>query len=149
MQADLVDEAKRLIINAQQAQRFGSDRCSVRKILRRAAATLKVADIADDDLIADIGPNRRAIYANAEIRRSSLERTGRRVRNRTIQRRHQSPEKQSPKQRFSTPAAATPWQRSINTRSASVPTPRPAARQPGIPGRQGTPFCSIGAELTL
>lgn len=65
---DLIDEAKRLIADAKQAGSdipIPSDVVCAKEFSETAAATIKkVADVADDDLILDIGPETAKLYAD-------------------------------------------------------------------------------------
>jgi phosphoglycerate kinase len=65
---DLIDEAKRLIAAAKQAGSdipIPTDVVCAKEFSESAAATIKsVKDVADDDLILDIGPDTAKAYAN-------------------------------------------------------------------------------------
>ncbi|CAG7856060.1 partial phosphoglycerate kinase, partial [biofilm metagenome] len=65
---DLIDEAKRLIADAKQAGSdipIPSDVVCAKEFSETAAATVKkVTDVADDDLILDIGPETAKLYAD-------------------------------------------------------------------------------------
>jgi phosphoglycerate kinase len=65
---DLIDEAKRLIADAKQAGSdipIPSDVVCAKEFSETAAATIKkVTDVADDDLILDIGPETAKLYAD-------------------------------------------------------------------------------------
>ena len=94
--ADLVDEAKAIIDMMRSARRLGADsgrRGARQGILadRRRPKSRPSADVADDDMILDIGPKTAKALA-AQIAKAGtdrLERPGRRVRVRPVRQRHQ------------------------------------------------------------
>jgi phosphoglycerate kinase len=97
VEADLVGEAKTII--DKMAARGATvpipvDVVCAKEFSPTAAATVKdVADVADDDMILDIGPKTAATAGRADRqgRHHRLERPGRRVRVRPVRRRHQDP----------------------------------------------------------
>ena len=96
VEAELVEEAKAIIeIMAQRGAQvpIPVDVVCAKEFSPTAAATVKdVADVADDDMILDIGPKTAALLAAANRRRRHhrLERPGRRIRIRPVRPRHQN-----------------------------------------------------------
>ena len=134
---DLVDEARAVIeaMKARGADGADPDRRGDGQDLRRRRrrpSSRPAADVADDDLILDIGPKTAARLA-AQLRAGRhhrLERPGRRVRVRRLRARHRDASRApSPRARRSaSPAAATRWRRSPSTASRTrSATSRPAA----------------------
>ena len=100
-----------------------------------APATVKAAaDVADDDLILDIGPQTAALLA-AQLKRGRhhrLERPGRRVRVRRLRPRHRDHRARHRRQPApsASPAAATRWRPSPSTASRRTWATSPPAAAP-------------------